>query len=54
MIADPRFRCGVGQGDHAGEHITYKRTGDSLLIIGDFLRHGTPSRMEWRMTRAGD
>jgi hypothetical protein len=43
-----------GQGDHAGEHITYKRTGDSLLIIGDFLHHGTPSRMEWRMTRAGD
>jgi len=43
-----------GQGDHAGEHLTYKRSGDSLLIIGDFLHHGTPSRMEWRMTRAGD
>ena len=43
-----------GQGDHAGEHLTYKRSGDCLLIIGDFLHHGTPSRMEWRMTRAGD
>ena len=43
-----------GRGDHAGEHLTYKRSGDSLLIIGDFLHHGTPSRMEWRMTRAGD
>ena len=36
-----------GRGDHAGEHLTYKRSGDSLLIIGDFLHHGTPSRMEW-------
>jgi hypothetical protein len=43
-----------GQGDHAGEHLTYKRSSDSLLIIGDFLHHGTPSRMEWRMIRAGD
>jgi hypothetical protein len=43
-----------GQGDHAGEHLTYKRSGDSLLIIGDFLHHGTPSRMEWHMARAGD
>jgi hypothetical protein len=43
-----------GRGDHAGEHLTYKRSGDSLLIIGDFLHHGTPSRMERRMTRAGD
>jgi hypothetical protein len=42
------------QGDHAGEHLTYKRSGDSLLIIGDFLHHGTPSHMEWRMSRAGD
>ena len=41
-----------GRGDHAGEHLTYKRSGDSLLIIGDFLHYGTPSRMEWRMTRA--
>ena len=43
-----------GQGDHAGEHLTYKRSGDSLIIVGDFLHHGVPSRMEWRMTRAGD
>jgi hypothetical protein len=43
-----------GQGDHAGEHLTYKRSGDILMIIGDFLHHGVPSRMEWRMTRVGD
>lgn len=24
-----------GRGDHAGEHLTYKRSGDSLLIIGE-------------------
>jgi Domain of unknown function (DUF6265) len=43
-----------GQGDHAGEHLTYKRSGDSLFIIGDFLHLGTPAHMEWRMTRAAD
>jgi hypothetical protein len=43
-----------GQGDHAGEHLTYKRSGNSLIIIGDFLHHGVASRMEWHMTRAGD
>jgi len=43
-----------GQGDHVGEHLTYKRSGDSLIIIGDFLHHGVASRMEWRMTRTGD
>jgi Domain of unknown function (DUF6265) len=43
-----------GQGDHAGEHLTYKRAGDRLLIIGDFLHHGTPNQMQWHMTRAGD
>lgn len=43
-----------GQGDHAGEHLTYKRSGDSLIIIGDFLHRGVASRMEWRMTRTWD
>jgi hypothetical protein len=43
-----------GQGDHAGEHLTYRRTGKNLLIVGDFLHHGTPDHEEWHMTRAGD
>jgi hypothetical protein len=41
-----------GQDDHAGEHLTYKRSGDSLLIVGDFLHHGKPDHEEWRMTLA--
>ncbi|HXL98536.1 MAG TPA: DUF6265 family protein [Rhizomicrobium sp.] len=41
-----------GQGDHAGEHLTYKRSGDRLLITGDFLHHGTPDHEEWQMVRA--
>jgi Domain of unknown function (DUF6265) len=42
-----------GQGGHAGEHLTYKRTGKSLLIVGDFLHHGKPDHEEWHMV-AGD
>jgi len=38
-----------GQGDHVGEHLTYKRTPEGLTIIGDFLHHGKPSRVEWKM-----
>jgi Domain of unknown function (DUF6265) len=53
-------RCGTneavfdGEGPHAGEHITYKRTGDQLLIIGDFLHQGKPDHEEWHMVRSGD
>jgi len=43
-----------GQGAHVGEHLTYRRSGSALLIIGDFLHHGTPAREEWHMVRAGD
>jgi hypothetical protein len=43
-----------GQGAHAGEHMTYKRLGKSLLIIGDFLHHGTPDHEEWHMLWAGN
>ena len=43
-----------GQGDHAGEHLTYRRSGNNLLIVGDFLHHGTPDHKEWHMIRAGD
>jgi hypothetical protein len=42
-----------GQGDRAGEHLTYRRSGNDLLIIGDFLHHGKPDHEEWHMVRAG-
>jgi hypothetical protein len=38
-----------GQCEHAGEHLTYKRTHERLTIIGDFLHHGKPAHVEWRM-----
>lgn len=41
-----------GQDDHLGEHLTYKRSGDTLVIVGDFLHHGKPDREEWHMIAA--
>lgn len=38
-----------GQDDHVGEHLTYKRSGETLLIVGDFLHHGKPDHEEWHM-----
>jgi hypothetical protein len=43
-----------GQGAHAGEHLTYRRSGDNLLIIGDFLHQGAPVQLKWHMVRAAD
>jgi len=43
-----------GQSDHAGEHLTYRRSGDKLLIMGDFIHHGIAQHEEWQMIRAGD
>lgn len=43
-----------GQGEHSGEHLTYKRTGSNLLIVGDFLHQGKPVRIEWQMIRRGE
>ena len=43
-----------GQGDHAGEHLTYKRTAEGLTIIGDFLHHGKPVHVEWKMIAGKD
>jgi hypothetical protein len=43
-----------GQGDHAGEHMAYRRSGNELSIVADFLHHGTPDHEEWRMVRAGN
>jgi hypothetical protein len=41
-----------GQDDHVGEHLTYKRSGETLLIVGDFLHHGKPDHEEWHMIAA--
>jgi len=38
-----------GQGDHQGEHLTYKRSAEGLTIIGDFLHQGKPVHVEWKM-----
>jgi hypothetical protein len=43
-----------GQGKNVGEHMTYTRTGDALLISADFLHKGVPSHVEWHMVRKGD
>jgi uncharacterized protein DUF6265 len=34
-----------GQADHAGEHITYRRAGDTLTFTGDFLHQGKPAQV---------
>ena len=39
---DPDTVVFDGRADHAGEKMTYKRSGDGLLITGDFLHNGTP------------
>jgi hypothetical protein len=43
-----------GHGDHEGEHLTYKRSGAHLLIIGDFLHKGVPDHEEWQMIKASE
>lgn len=43
-----------GQAEHSGERMSYRRSGRNLLIVADFLHHGTPDHEEWHMTRAGD
>jgi len=50
-------KCGAnsivfdGQFDHSGEHLTYERSGDNLIIMGDFLHHGVPDHEQWQMVR---
>lgn len=36
----------------SGERITYRRSGEMLQFVGDFLRRGAPLRVEVRMQRA--
>jgi hypothetical protein len=43
-----------GQGEHSGERMSYRRSGDKLLIVADFLHHGMPDHEEWHMNRAGN
>jgi len=43
-----------GQGPQAGEHMTYRRSGDTLDFVGDFLHQGTPIKVEVRFQRADD
>jgi hypothetical protein len=40
-----------GQGDHIGEHITYKRAGDALTFTGDFIHAGKPVQDVIQFTR---
>ena len=43
-----------GQGDHAGEHLSYSRSANRLNIVGSFLHQGKPVHMEWHMVKAPD
>jgi hypothetical protein len=31
-----------------------RRSADKLLIVGDFLHHGTPDHEEWHVIKSGD
>ena len=48
---EPGVAVFEGLGDKAGERITYRRTGEVLEFVGDFLRKGQPFRVEVRMQR---
>ena len=43
-----------GQGPNAGEHMTYRRAGDAMTFIGDFIHGGQPVRAEVEFKRAGN
>jgi hypothetical protein len=43
-----------GLGEKTGERITYRRSGDQLDFVGDFLRQGKPWRVEVHMHRVAD
>jgi hypothetical protein len=42
-----------GQGERAGEHMTYRRSGDTLTFIGDFIHQGQPLRVEIAFKKSG-
>ena len=43
-----------GQGPQLGEHMTYRRSGDTLNFVGDFIHQGKPLRVELAFERSGD
>jgi hypothetical protein len=43
-----------GQGTQAGERMTYRRDGDTLTFIGDFIHSGQKIHVEQASTRSGD
>jgi hypothetical protein len=43
-----------GQGTQAGEHMTYRRNGDGLIFLGDFIHQGQPVHVEVDFTKAGE
>jgi len=51
---EPNAAVFDGDGAHASEHLSYRRSGNKLLITGDFLHHGQPDHEEWHMVSSGD
>ena len=49
---DGRSAIFDGTGSRAGEHITYRKTAEGLLFIGDFLHQGNPAHVEVHMRPA--
>jgi hypothetical protein len=43
-----------GEDAHAGEHINYRRAGDTLTFTGDFLHDGKPVEVVIHFTRRGE
>lgn len=51
-LCEPNHVVFDGRGDKTGEHITYRRDGDSYTFIGDFLPGGKPFHVEQSFARA--
>jgi hypothetical protein len=43
-----------GQGAQAGEHMSYRRIGDNLLFVGDFIHQGKPVHAEVSFKKSSD
>ena len=42
-----------GRGTQAGERITYRRSGDALNFLGEFIHQGKPGRAEVKFSKGG-
>jgi hypothetical protein len=51
-FCEPKHVVFDGQGDKIGEHIAYRRSGDSYTFIGDFLPQGKPFHVEQTFAKA--